>query len=103
MEQALELVYAIDTQWEIAGGATYREYRFRLQGDGPTPDGIGRNQGIPVFARLTRKLGTQGRIDLYAGAIAGGELRVLNANGSTAASSDYKVAPLLGLTAALNF
>jgi hypothetical protein len=99
----LELVYAIDPQWEIAGGGTYREYRFRLRDDGPTPRGIGRNQGIPVFARLTRKLGPRGRVDFYAGAVAGGQLRVLNANGSTASSSDYKLAPLLGLTAALDF
>jgi hypothetical protein len=99
----LEIVHTLDDNWEIAGGAAYRDYRFRLRSDGPTPDGIGRNQGIPIFVRLTRKLGPQGRLDLYAGAVADGELRVLNSNSSTVASSDYKLAPLLGLTAALNF
>ena len=99
----LELVYALDSDWDLAGGATYRTYRFRLRSDGPTPDGIGRNQGIPVFARLTRKLGTQGRLDFYAGAVADGQLRVLDSNGATVASSDYKLAPLFGITATLNF
>jgi hypothetical protein len=69
----------------------------------PPEYGIGRNQGIPLFARLTRKLGPQGRLDFYAGAVAGGQLRVLNSNGATVASSDHKLAPLLGITAALNF
>jgi len=99
----LELVYALNPDWELAGGAAYRAYRFRLRSDGPTPDGIGRNQGVPLFLRLTTKPAAQARIDFYAGAVAGGQLRVLDANGSTVSSSDYKLSPLLGITAALNF
>ncbi len=99
----LELVYALAPDWELAAGATYRQYRFRLSSDGPTPDGIGRNQGVPVFARLTRRLAPQGRLDFYAGAVAGGQLRVLDSSGATLESSRYKLAPLLGITAALNF
>jgi hypothetical protein len=99
----LELAYAIDGNWEIAGGGAYREYRFRLRDDGPVPGGIGENRGIPLFARLTRKLGAQGRIDLVAGAILGGRLEVTNASGSATTASDYKSAPLLGITAALDF
>jgi hypothetical protein len=99
----IELAYAIDGNWEIAGGGAYREYRFRLRDDGPVPGGIGENRGIPVFARLTRKLGKQGRIDLVAGAIVGGRLEVTNASGSATTSSDYRSAPLGGLTVALAF
>jgi hypothetical protein len=99
----LELAYALDDNWEIAGGGAYRDYRFRLRDDGPVPGGIGENRGIPLFARLTRKLGPQGRIDLVAGAVVGGRLEVTNASGSATTSSDYKTAPLLGLTAAFDF
>ena len=99
----LELAYAIDANWELAGGGTYREYRFRLRDDGPVPDGIGQNRGIPLFARLSRKLGPKGRIDLYAGAVVGGRLEVTNAAGNATTSSDYHTAPLLGITAALDF
>lgn len=99
----LELAYAIDANWEIAGGGAYREYRFRLRDDGPVSGGIGENRGIPLFARLTRKLGPQGRIDFVAGAIVGGRLEVTNASGNATTSSDYKTAPLLGLTAAFDF
>ena len=99
----LELVRALGSQWELAAGASVRDYRFRLRHDGPAPDGIGRNQGVPVFARLTRQLGTQGHIDFYAGAVTGGKLRVLDSNGATLSSSDYRAAPLLAASATLSF
>ena len=56
---------------------------------------------MPLFARLTRKLAPQGRLDFYAGA--GGGLRLLDSSGATVTSSRYKLAPLLGITAALTF
>jgi len=94
----LELSYAIDDRWELAGGGTYREYRFRLKDSGPTPDGIGQNQGIPLFARLTRKLGPKGRLDLWAGATVAGKLKLRDTNGNELVSSDYNAAPFLAVT-----
>lgn len=94
----LELAYTIDDNWEIAGGGTYRSYRFRLADDGPTPDGIGENRFFPVFARLTRKFGPRTRLDLYAGVSAGGRLSVDSAQGDQVARDDYKTAPAIGLT-----
>jgi hypothetical protein len=99
----LELVRALGSQWELAAGASFRDYRFRLRDDGPAPGGIGRNEGVPVFARLTRQLGPRGHIDFYAGAVTAGKLRVLDANGATLASSSYHPAPLLAASATLNF
>jgi hypothetical protein len=94
----LELSYAIDDRWELAGGGTYREYRFRLKSSGPNAEGIGQNQGIPLFARLTRKLGPQGRLDLWAGATVAGTLKLRDPNGNELVSSDYNAAPFLALT-----
>jgi hypothetical protein len=99
----LELVRTLGPQWELAAGASFRDYRFRLRGDGPVPNGIGRNEGAPVFARLTRQLGPQGHIDLYAGAVTAGKLRVLDATGATLSSSNYHPAPLLAASATLSF
>ena len=99
----LELVRALGSQWELAAGASFRDYRFRLRNDGPAPDGIGRNEGIPVFARLTRQLGPQGRIDFYAGAVTAGKLRVLDSAGATLSSSNYQTAPLFAASATLAF
>ena len=99
----LELAYAWSNEWELAGGAAYRDYRFRLRRDGTTPNGLGQNSGTPVFARLTRKFGPAAQVDLYAGMVVGGRLKVLNAAGTTVRSSDYGVAPLLALSASFNF
>ncbi len=99
----LELSYAIDDNWELAGGGTYREYRFRLKDSGPNANGIGQNQGIPLFARLTRKLGASGRLDLYAGAVVAGTLKVRDPNGNTLYSSDYNASPFVALTLAGSF
>jgi len=99
----LELVRALGAQWELAAGASFRDYRFRLRSDGPAPDGVGRHEGVPVFARLTRQLGSQGHIDLYAGAVTAGKLRVLDRTGATLSSSSYHPAPLLAASATLRF
>jgi len=99
----LEIVRALGGQWELAAGASVRDYRFRLRDDGPAPNGIGRNQGVPVFARLTRQLGPRGHLDLYAGAVTAGKLRVLDSSGATLSSSNYRPAPLLAASATLSF
>jgi hypothetical protein len=99
----LELVYAIDDNWDLGGGGTYREYRFRLKSSGPNANGIGQNQGIPLFARLTRKLGPNGRLDLYAGATVAGTLKLRDPDGNTLVSSDYNAAPFIALTLAGEF
>lgn len=98
----LELVYAFAPGWELAGGAAYRDYRFRLDEAATAPDGVGRNTGTPVFARLTR-CGPAARIDLYAGLVADGKLRLLDTNGETLRSVDYGSAPLLGISGSFSF
>lgn len=99
----LELVYDAGDGWELAGGVAYREYRFRLRESGPSAGGLGQNSGIPVFARASYGIGRSAKLDMYAGAVVGGELRMLSASGSTMAKSDYDVAPIFGLSATVSF
>ena len=75
-------------------------YRFRLNDSGPAPSGVGENRFIPLFARISRKLGPQTRIDFYAGASVYGRLSVDDANGNGFAQDDYKTAPAIGITLA---
>lgn len=99
----LEVVYAWNERWQIAGGATYRSYRYRLAHDSPYPDGIGESRSIPVFARLTHKFGKASRVDFYAGVLLDGKLSVDDAGGNEVASDQYNAAPVLGLTLATRF
>ena len=99
----LELAYAWPAGWELAGGAAYRDYRFRLKSNGPVAAGLGQNSGVPVFARLTRKFGPAAQLDLYAGYVLNGRLKVMNASGATVQQSDYGASPMLALTGSVSF
>jgi hypothetical protein len=99
----LEFVYSPDDRWEFAQGLTYRNYRFRLATDGPTPSGIGENSFIPLFMRVTRKVTKDARIDFYGAIVTGGKLSVDNQNGGGVYSDNYKIGPALGATLVVNF
>lgn len=99
----LELAYALSDDWELAGGAAYRDYRFRLKSDGPVPSGLGQHSGVPVFARLTRKFGPVAQLDLYAGYVLGGRLKVMNESGATVQQTDYGASPMIALSGSIGF
>ena len=96
----LELTYSIDDNWEAAAGGAYRSYRFQLKDTGVAPNGVGENRFVPIFARVTRKLGKQTQLDFYAGVAVSGRLSVDNSSGNGVAQDDYKTAPALGVTLA---
>lgn len=99
----LELAYAWSNDWELAGGAAYRDYRFRLKSDGPVANGLGQNSGVPLFVRLTRKFGPAAQLDLYAGYVLGGKLKLMNESGDTVQQSNYGASPMLALTGSSSF
>jgi len=99
----LELAYAWSASWEAAAGAAFREYRFRLLTDGPAPNGLGQNRGVPLFARLTRRFGPGTQVELFAGVVVAGKLTVFNATGATLQSSDYGAAPLIAFSGTVHF
>jgi hypothetical protein len=95
--------YAITSTWEAAAGGSYRTYYWRLAADAPESGGIGQNRFIPLFARLGHTLGKDGRLDLYAAALADGELTVRDAGGAPQTQASYGVAPAIGLSARFVF
>lgn len=99
----VELAYAFDDRWEAGVGGAYRSYRFRLDDQGFAPGGVGENRFIPVFARVTRKIGEASRLDFYAGVSTSGRLSVDSSTGNSLARVDYNTAALLGLTFAHRF
>jgi len=99
----LEAVYAPNDRWEIAEGATYRSYRFRLATDNPTPSGVGENNFIPIFLRVTRKLTKDARIDFWAAIATYGKASVDYENGGGRYHDDYNIGPALAATFVLQF
>jgi len=99
----IELTYGITDKWEIGAGGSYRSYVFRLSQDGPVGNGIGQNNFVPVFLRLSYHAGSATQLDLYAAALTGGKLTVKNASGNDLSNDLYKTAPALGMTLQTRF
>lgn len=94
----LELSYAFSNGWEAGLAASYRSRRFRLDRDGPFPDGVGERQYIPVVARIGRSLSEGIALDFYLGAETGSKLRVEDRNGNRLFSDDKDPAVLVGMS-----
>lgn len=92
----LELDYEFDNGWTAGVGAAWRVLRFRLNDSGPVPGGIGEERGMPLFVRLTYRLGTQAALHLYGGVVINGQLRVEDSAGGRLRQDDVDPAPLFG-------
>lgn len=92
----LELSYKVDENWEMAAGGGRRLSRFRLEKDGSTPGGIGENSNWPVYARLSRKLGSALHLDLFGGAAFGGQMKLQDSSGNDIQSIDYQTTTFFG-------
>jgi len=99
----LELAYTFSDTWEVAAGGTWRSYRFRLDRDGPYPDGIGESRGVPLFLRTSYSVTRDARLDFLAGVVVGGKLKVMDRNGNDIAEDDYDAAPIVGITLRTRF
>jgi hypothetical protein len=94
----LELTYRFDSGWTGGIGAAYRSYRFRLDEDGPFPNGVGEHRFIPVFIQLGRALTDSVSINLYAGVATMTRLRVEDSGGRRLVEEDQDPAAMLGLS-----
>lgn len=99
----LELEYRFDTGWNVGIGAAWRNARFRLRNDGAVPNGIGEERGVPVFFRATRTLDEQTSLNLYAGLVTAGQLRIEDSSGRELNRVDFDTAPLFGATYSARF
>ncbi len=92
----LELDYEFDGGWTAGIGAAWRVLRFRLSDSGPVPGGIGEERGMPVFLRLTHRVGQQAALHVYGGVVINGQLRVEDSSGGRLRQDDLDPAPLFG-------
>ena len=99
----LEIDYRLDGGWNLGLGAAWRTTRFRLSESGPVANGIGEERGFPVFLRATRNFGAGITMNLYAGVVTAGQLRVEDPNGNAVREVDADPAPLVGVTFSARF
>lgn len=102
-QTGLELAYTLGGGWEVATGASYLSTRFRLNNSGPFRDGIAETTSIPTWGRVSYTAGRHCNLDLYAGAMLGGEMSVDDRNGNRIVSDRYDPAPFLALALSARF
>ena len=78
---------------EVVGGAAFQRRRFRLN----TNDQVGQETLIPIYGKLSFGIHPQGKLEIFAGVAAGGELRLENKNGNKIREEDYDPTPMLGV------
>ncbi len=99
----VELRYAFARDWEVAGGGVYRSERYRLGKDQPWAGQVGETGGIPLLARLSRKLDAATRLDASAGVVTNGTLKIKDSDGHQLAKDGYGVTPMAAVTLARDF
>jgi hypothetical protein len=99
----LELDYLTDSGWKLGLGLTYRKARFRLSESGPVANGVGEFSGVPIYLRASRQFDDTYTLNLYVGAVAGGELRVEDPNGRLLRKDDLDLGPIIGANLTVRF
>jgi hypothetical protein len=91
----VELRYAPTPDWELAAGGVVRSDRWRLEEHGATAANVGESSFMPLLTRLSRRLGTKVRVDLCAGVVTNGRIKLKDDDGHELARDDYATAPLV--------
>ena len=99
----LELDYLTDSGWTLGAGAAWRKTRYRLSQSGPVPNGVGQLSGAPIFLRASREFAEAYTLNLYAGVVVGGQLRVENAAGARLREDDFDASPIFGANLTVRF
>jgi len=99
----IELEYDLDDAWAVALGGRYEHLRFRLDEDNvAAPDGIGQDEGFPIWGRLTYDWG-KGDLTFFAGGMFWGELTLEDAGGNELVDTDYDPAGFIGINFRVRF
>lgn len=99
----VELIWNFAPEWELGLGGGFESRQFRLNDNGPFPDGVGEDRGMPIFARLGYDINPNVELNLIAGMIASGELRLENSRGVRIQEEDFDSTPFVGINFRLRF
>jgi hypothetical protein len=92
-----ELTWHVAEELDLGFGAQYQRRRFRLDDHGFNQEGVGEDTSLPVYVRMTLQPVEAAALELFAGVVAGGELRVEDRGGHQGYDQDYDATPSLGL------
>ena len=99
----LTLSYSLSQSWSLGIVARYENIEFRLDENGPTPGGVGRDQSIPMVATVNWNPNPVVKLSVFAGIEFNGKLKLKNALDELVDESSYDPAPLFGATFKFRF
>jgi hypothetical protein len=92
----LQVTWAPLKKWRFSIGGRYEKLRFRLDKDGPVPDGIGDDRAFPLLGGVTYSFTQDAQISLFGGIDLGGRLRLEDEDGNCIAEEDHDPVAVLG-------
>jgi hypothetical protein len=99
----LTLSYALNEAINLSLTARSERIRFRLDGDGLAPGGVGEDKSIPVVLSVGYNPNPGVSLSVFAGAEFNGRLTLDDAGGAEISSQSYETAPLVGLAFRVRF
>jgi hypothetical protein len=99
----LTLGYEATETWSFGLTSRYENIEFRLNENGTTPGGIGKNQSIPVVVSAAWEPNKTVKLALFGGLEFAGTLKIKNASDELLSESDYDPAAIFGATFELRF
>ncbi|NIP38991.1 MAG: hypothetical protein GWM89_08030 [Candidatus Dadabacteria bacterium] len=98
----VQINYKVTEKIDTAISTGYEFQRFRLDGDGTAPDGIGEVKVLPVWASIGYGVSDYLRLELYSGLGFIGELELEDSNGSRIDKEDFDTMVFVGLGVKIN-
>jgi len=92
----LTLGYQGGPSWRLGLTGRYEEVQFRLDDQGPAPDGVGTDRSFPLVLGVTWNPNRSVAMSVFGGVVFGGELELKDVSGQTLSRQDYDPAPVIG-------
>jgi len=99
----LRLTTMLNEEWSFSLGASWEPRDYRLSDDAPIPDGVARDERVPVIAGFTWKPKPGISLNLYGGAIVWQELSLDDADGNQLVEDNTDPTGFVGFTAGFRF
>jgi outer membrane scaffolding protein for murein synthesis (MipA/OmpV family) len=94
----LNLSYRLNDDWSLGLAGRYENIEFRLADEGPAAGGIGRDESMPLVFTANLNPSKKLSLNVFAGVVFGGKLRIKDSMDVVVDESDYDPALLLGAT-----
>jgi hypothetical protein len=101
----LTVSYDLNPEWQFSAGAQMHKSRFRIEGAGPTVNGIGQESSTTLTLAATWKPEKVKAFSAtaFAGVAAGGKVEAETSNGTQLRNDKYDAAPVIGAKAMFTF